>query len=1181
MAAPVLTIPTTAIFDAELAARAALNGEAWWKIEVDTDVDGSYTDYTSSLDNNRVRIEASGSVFQEGLASAALFALRNVPKIADAGDWAGAPVKISVKLGAAEYIQVFAGYVDQAGVAREKRSATDDVITVSASDPSQSRGMAHTADVQTLYVGKYISKSTDATNSLAHILAGLLGLTPATDTDFQVGTALEVTKDYVYVDKGASYWHELQDLALAHNCLLGFRYDGKLRLARWTMAEWNAPASSYEYTFDSTNVHSFQAVGSGVLCTRAKIEYEQWQALAAGPIAKCMESYNESTRRNAITIAAGEYWPGGTDEYAVARLSYERGGEAFPIGVNIVTPTIVKLTSARKRTGVGTEIQYTGSGTLTLESFNGTAGTDSSKTSQHADASEIILKNTGASPVTISQLILYGVPIRVLSRTTVQHKIAGLDDWELVDKDIPGKYVTSRAQAETTCQRWTSFGQTPRQRFEAVCDFTPHLQPGAIVVFNPTTDISLYCMVEGYEHRSEGPHTLTRTVVTLVELADYTETAGDSDLTAVAPAGRVAGASTISGTDIDSSTLNAEQFAFASDGSAAVYDGYDALPSGAELFDLRQPDCLSHLGRAPTSREVVFEPGYLKDELGTEYANGWSKWTGLGVIGCFAAVTNLVVDPEDLSMSSWSESDVDAPTDSGYTLRGRKLWLIQNSSAAAGYEYQEITVTTAVHGIQAVIKKGTTNAPTLRAYDGATLRCQVDVDFSGATPTATASTGTLAFAKAIGTDAILVAAITTAFTGTTMSLRLYTGSADDNANVYATAFQVELRAYPTPYTPISRSAGGLDYPMAPATSGTIDLWLRPMFNYDTRSNLYGWVLGGVPGSIDGSVFLRYEQSTDKWMAAIYVDASNYRAVRSTSAFASNAALWAWQHIKVVYDIPNQEISLFVGGVEQTATASAGTVSSLAFAADAFLVGNAGCGQAYAIDGFLADLCYQASTEDETTTHYDTGMPWYDTAEVANAVQTVRINQAGIRMHNAAIAITDDYNRLIAISNKDGLLAKDAAGTVTHDIPTAPVLVGAYVQGHYYAFKFDNTAYTLLSTSSPTAGSWATGIQAVTGGNQVIRGARIRAAILGSGSGKVSVGVYIYLRPTGSSWGATWLDMASSGGYRVYHVATDLTGGNLLVVLDVPVNSAFQFDYYLDLTHTDTKTLTLQQLGVWI
>lgn len=1108
MAAPVLTIPTSATFDAELAARTALKeGTVSWKVEIDTDVDGSYTDYTAYIDNNQVRVAASGSIFKEAIGSSASFVLRNRPKLFDAGDLAGVPVKISVKIGSSEYIQVFFGYVEPTGAAREKSPRPSDTIAISAVDPSQSRGMAHTADVQTLYTGEYICKTADTGNSLVHLLAAKLGLTPATDLDVQAGTALELTKDYVFVDKDASYWRELQDLALAHNCLLGFRYDGKLRLARWTKAEWNAPEDADEYAFDSTNVRSFHAVGSDILCNRAKVEYEQWQALDAGRIAKCLEGYNETTKRNAITIAAGEYWPGGTDEYAVARLSYERGGERFPIGVSITTPTIAKNTTGRKST---VEIQYTGSGTLELESFNGTAGTDTSKTSQHADASEIILKNSGASPVTVFHLELNGTPIRVLSETTVQHKVASLDDWEYVDKDLPGKYITSRAQAEATCQRWTSFGQAARQRFEAVCDFTPHLQPGAIVAFAPTADISMYAMVEAYEHSSGGPHGATRTTVTLVEIADFTETAGDSDATETEPAGRVAGAGSISGTDIDPTTLSGEHFAFGSDGSASVYDGYDPLPAGAELFDLRQPDCRSHLGRSPSAREnLLYFPGYLKDETEEEYTSGWTAWSGLGAIGAHGACTNLVDDPEDLTTSAWTPSDL-TPAASDYSWQGQPFTLL-TSTANGGYQSQGITFTgNAVKVLQLKLRRGTTETDTqilVVDTDASANRLNISVNWS--TQAITETTGSVIKASWYNSDTVLELQLLTASVtaANTNVLRLLPSSAG-TGNLYVTAVQAEDFAFAHPYVPTSRLRAQLGYNLAPATTGTIDFWTRPWHTYDYGMSRYLFLYGGAAGSSTGSVVLYYDQSSDKYIAAIVVDGSNYRRAISTSAFTDNAGLQVWRHIKVVWDAPNQSIKLFVDKVEQTGTASAGTVSGLTFAANKLWIGSAGnaTGTDTSADALFADFCLQASTEDETTTHFDLGMPWYDSAEVANQVQSVRINQAGIRRHNAVDTWTDDYNRFIAISNRDGLHARDAAGKVIHDIPVSPILSNMLYGGHVLFLEeadyidSDTLTFTNTDTTATDEGSVVnTDLSPYVGAMTNVKGALIGVFLTPTGS----------------------------------------------------------------------------------
>lgn len=52
------------------------------------------------------------------------------------------------------------------------------------------------------------------------------------------------------------------------------------------------------------------------------------------------------------------------------------------------------------------------------------------------------------------------------------------------------------------------------------------------------------------------------------------------------------------------------------------------------------------------------------------------------------------------------------------------------------------------------------------------------------------------------------------------------------------------------------------------------------------------------------------------------------------------------------------------------------------------------------------------------------------------------------MHNAGLTITDNLNRMIDISNRTGLLAKDAAGTIIHDIPNAPILNDMVYGGHW-------------------------------------------------------------------------------------------------------------------------------------
>ena len=501
MAAPVLLIPIDAAMTAALATRTALTGNISWKLEIDEGA--GYVDRTAYLDDNQLSVAASGSVFKPAEAAQASWRFRNRPKVWSEGDLASAPVKISVKIGASAYIQLFTGYVSEVGCSREKRSAMGDTISVTAYDPARYRGLRRRVPSSSLLNYRVCKNATPAT-SIAHYLAVAMGLA-AGDCDFY---DLDYAKDYYGLDGQSKAWSELQDLAAHYGALLHFRYDGKLRLAVWTAAEWNAPAP--EYIFDSSNVHNFTAVGGGVFCNRARTEWSQYQALPAGSIAyKNYDNWDAPQSRNAIVVAAGEYWPGGTDALAVGRLGYGLNGEKYPIGIAITTPTLGATSS-------GNDIEYDGAG-LSIVSFNGSTG----DTRQNLDSSEIILQNTSGAPLTIRKFQLRGTPVRELKRLRVEHVDAGVaNEWEEVEREIPGKAATTEALAKQIVRRYVDFGVTPRKRYQAVVDFTPHLQIGTLVTFNPTADVNLICFVEDYRHGSAGSHSQTRTRVALVERVD-------------------------------------------------------------------------------------------------------------------------------------------------------------------------------------------------------------------------------------------------------------------------------------------------------------------------------------------------------------------------------------------------------------------------------------------------------------------------------------------------------------------------------------------------------------------------------------------------------------------------------------------------------------------------------------
>jgi len=419
--------------------------------------------------------------------------------------------------------------------------------------------------------------------------------------------------------------------------------------------------------------------------------------------------------------------------------------------------------------------------------------------------------------------------------------------------------------------------------------------------------------------------------------------------------------------------------------------------------------------------------------------------------------------------------------------------------------------------------------------------------------------------------------------GNTHRFYAYGGTVDGNYSYY-TAVQVEDKAYATPYTPTTRDdAGVVSWKIPAALTGTVEFEFRPWFNYSTGANRYVWLWGASASGMSSSVWLRYLQSGDNWEALIYLDGSNYRKVAG-SAIPDNASLWKWWHFKIIWDIPNQSIRLWIDGVEQTTTSSAGTVSGMTPQQDLMQVGYAASAGANSPEGLFADLSLRPGiTSDTSTDHYTKGVPWYVPTEVTNKYRTVRINRYGIRLHNVALGLTDDWNRSIEISPATGLLAKDAAGQVIHDIPTAPILAGAYPMGHLYYFKKNETAYTLLNDSSPTRGSWETGIQAVSGFNGNIKGVRLKVNTRASGNGGY-VATFIRLRPTGSDWSSAASDMAPEDAIQLFHNTTiDWTDIYRTVIMDVPVNADLQFDYYLTFYPYNgvANHLIIQQLGVWV
>jgi len=475
------------------------------KVLIDVDDDDVLEDVTSYLENNQVHGGGSGQGELGVSTKQFTVKLRNAHQDFADGDFAGAKCAIEAKVGTAEYIRIFTGYVSEEGCQRQKRTKTDDVVSIKMHDASKTRGMKAKPD-SSIYINYKICDTGTPATSIFHQLAYLLGLA---DADLETAT-INHTKDYLPLDGKCTAWQELQDLNAQYIGHMCFRYDGKLRFISRHQTGWSEPTS--EWTFDSDNIHEWGGKSSPITCNRVKTEFERYENLGQQVIYKNTDDWDSTNERNAIEIAAGAYWPG-PNAQDKAQLNYKDpdSGEGFPIGIDIQMPTIGSVGSV-------SDIECEG-GTLTLVSFNGSTG----DTQQNPGSSEIILQNNTGSTITIRKFEIRGTPLRIQKKVTVEDLDATVtDDWDFVDETIPGKYAVSDTQAHVSTQRWVEFGKIKRKVFDYVTDWIPQIQDGAVATFNPDASINLSAVVESYNHDCKGAPAKWKTRISVREKEDFT-----------------------------------------------------------------------------------------------------------------------------------------------------------------------------------------------------------------------------------------------------------------------------------------------------------------------------------------------------------------------------------------------------------------------------------------------------------------------------------------------------------------------------------------------------------------------------------------------------------------------------------------------------------------------------------
>ena len=476
-------------------------------------VDDTPVDITTSLDNNNVTIQ-----HREGSGAQADIRLRNADGTFEEGAYANATIGIDARVDSSDWIPVFYGWVDDKGIKRE----------VGVGHNSQARIQAHTIEKRhgtrqrptPIVMSEWKICDPDNTGtSIVHKLAELMGVATA---DLDVGK-IDYVRDWLEIGK-RSPWRELQDLAALYRATMYTRADGKLRL-RSQVFETTPPSLSAEWSFandDSTftpNIRDARQVVQGeyvpVRCNRGTCEFDDYEALGTGRVIwLSTQNYDEITRRIAITLAPGEYWPSAANANAVAKLQYKDPitGTEIPFALDVITPTI-------GTPGSGSDIE-SNNGLPTIISFNGSTAA----TTQSASHSEIILRNNTAGTIVLYKFQLRGTGFRVRANYTVKYQDPAITDEEdFVDASLPGTYAAGEAQVHTALQNLVHDGKGGRRKWSFVTHWLPQVQIAALVNFRLPGEDYTTCKVTGYTHPApSGPMVKAETRLEIEEITTFT-----------------------------------------------------------------------------------------------------------------------------------------------------------------------------------------------------------------------------------------------------------------------------------------------------------------------------------------------------------------------------------------------------------------------------------------------------------------------------------------------------------------------------------------------------------------------------------------------------------------------------------------------------------------------------------
>jgi hypothetical protein len=503
-------VPCSAEFISACGDRSALKS---WKLLVDINADDVLEDITNLIYKNTLQLSGKmEGANGEAISNSGSVQLYNIDNTYEEGDLAGVACAVEAQIGTSnEYIRVFTGFLNKRGVSRNVTCITDNVIQLDFFDYAK-KASINAKTNPAIYIGYTIHDSTATATSLFHQLAFSMGMTGG---QLDASGILNYQKAYLPLDNKGTIWNELQSLSQQYLGFLGFRYDGKLRFNSRLMDDWAEPAS--EWTFNATNIHSIKGYADSIICNKVWTEFDKYQTLPQQILYKNVTEYNATADTISINVLTGAYWPG-PNSGDRAKLQYKdpSSGEDFPIGINIQTPTIGAV-------GSGSDLECSG-GNITLYSFNSVTGL----TQQYPNGSEIILKNNTAGTITLKKLNIRGTPIRVVSKARVEDTDATItNDYDYVEKQIPGKYAVNDTQAHLITQWWMDFGKSSKKTWEITTDWLPQIQVGAYATLNlPALGItSQKCIISAYDHPAVGgPMSVQKTNVLLLAAMDFTPT---------------------------------------------------------------------------------------------------------------------------------------------------------------------------------------------------------------------------------------------------------------------------------------------------------------------------------------------------------------------------------------------------------------------------------------------------------------------------------------------------------------------------------------------------------------------------------------------------------------------------------------------------------------------------------